>query len=201
MFNYPYTNFHEMNLDWVICMLKQVMENMKEFTAMNQIKIANPIAWNITTQYEKSTVVIDDNGNAYLSIQPVPKGIALTNASYWQMIFNFTAYEEEIRELRAQIAATDEGSSETATEDRTRGELVWINQLLYQVTRDMLAGDQYVIDSNIEKVTIEDLIQNKYLIDEQTLVLNGIAEGTSILQRGDYHVYDGQTRAIRIEEV
>lgn len=58
-------------------------------------------------------------------------------------------------DLRDQIAAANEGESKTATADRVKDELVWLNGDLYRVTRAMLAGDQYVTGSNCVKTTIE----------------------------------------------
>ena len=58
-------------------------------------------------------------------------------------------------DLREQIAVANEGSSKTATADRVKDELVWLNGDLYRVTRSMLAGDQYVTGSNCIKTTIE----------------------------------------------
>ena len=60
-----------------------------------------------------------------------------------------------LNNLQEQIASANEGESKTATEDRTVGELVWLNGELYKITHDMIAGDQYVVNSNCEKITIE----------------------------------------------
>ena len=63
-------------------------------------------------------------------------------------------------EMRTQIAAANEGESETATANRVVGDLVWLNDKLYRVTNQMVAGDRYVEDSNVEKVTIEKVIED-----------------------------------------
>jgi hypothetical protein len=62
--------------------------------------------------------------------------------------------------LQEQIASANEGVSKTATEGRTVGELVWLNGELYKITHNMIAGDQYVINSNCEKITIEEWVNN-----------------------------------------
>lgn len=61
-------------------------------------------------------------------------------------------------EFREQIANANEKDSETATSDRSVGELVWLNGKLYRCIQQLDAGDKYVEASNIEKVTIEDVI-------------------------------------------
>lgn len=73
---------------------------------------------------------------------------------------------ELLNELEEQIAPWNEQENENATKDMTKGELVWLNNKLYQMTRDILAGDKYVIQGgtgvtpNVTKVTIEGLIGN-----------------------------------------
>ena len=66
--HFPYTNFHELNLDWILQVLKYIETTMDEFVALNALKYADPIQWDITRQYEKNTIVIEPvSGNAYIS--------------------------------------------------------------------------------------------------------------------------------------
>ena len=85
---FPYTNFHELNLDWIIKMIKELNDKFDEAISA-KIKFADPVEWDITKQYEVLTIVIDDN-KAYLSMQPVPSGVAITNTEYWQNIFDMS---------------------------------------------------------------------------------------------------------------
>lgn len=66
-------------------------------------------------------------------------------------------------ELREQIASANEGTSETATNNRNVGDLVWLNGILVKIIKNMTAGDKYVNGSNYETVTVE-----KLLIEIQT---------------------------------
>ena len=50
---FPYTNFHELNLDWMLRMLQEIDTTMSQFVAINALKYADPIQWNITSQYSK----------------------------------------------------------------------------------------------------------------------------------------------------
>lgn len=160
--DYPYTNFHEMNLDWILAQMVELKSDMKNFVNQNTIKYADPIQWNITTQYEGNTVVIEPNsGNAYISSQPVPAGVAITNTDYWSIIGNFSVLYESIKE---SIAAADDGSNINATEARTEGQLLWLNSKLYKVLSDISVGALYITSGagqNVQEVTIEELLEGQ----------------------------------------
>ena len=141
----PYTNFHDINLDWIMEVLNEFNTKLTNFVSLATIKYANPIQWNITSQYEANTVVVDSNGNAYLSVKPVPSGVSLDRTEFWTKIGNF---DELWANVKKAITPNDEGHSTTATAARAVNDLVWANGALVRVTRAMLAGDAYVPGSN-----------------------------------------------------
>ena len=141
----PYTNFHDLNLDWIIEVLNEFNTKLTNFVSLATIKYANPIQWDITSQYEANTVVVDSHGNAYLSVQPVPSGVSLDRAEYWTKIGNF---DELWVNVKKAITPNDEGHSSTATAARAIDDLVWVNGLLVRITKAMNAGDAYVPGSN-----------------------------------------------------
>ena len=141
----PYTNFHDLNLDWIIEVLNEFNTKLSNFVSLATIKYANPIQWNITNQYEANTVVVDSNGNAYLSVQPVPSGVSLDRTEFWTKIGNF---DELWADVKRAITPNDEGHSPTATAARAVNDLVWVDGALVRVTRAMIAGDAYVPGSN-----------------------------------------------------
>ena len=85
---YPNTDFHNLNLDWIVATIKKLDRDMDDFEAMNKITFDG--AWDITKQYKPWTIV-NDNGAGYISIKPVPAGILLTNADYWRGVVDYTA--------------------------------------------------------------------------------------------------------------
>lgn len=177
--HFPYTNFHELNLDWILDNLKQLDESVTKFISINSIKYANPIQWDITNQYEKNTVVLDKHGNAYLSVQPVPAGISLDRTEYWTVIGNFS---ELWASVKAAITPNDEGHDETASADRAVGDWVWVNDVLYIITKTMSAGDKYIDGSNCQNTNIMTLYNNlRMSLDSATLNLQKLisAEATA----------------------
>ena len=141
----PYTNFHDLNLDWIIDTLNDFNTRLTNFVSLATIKYADPILWDITSQYEANTVVVDSQGNAYLSVQPVPSGVSLDRTEYWTKIGNF---DELFANVKKAITPNDEGHSTTATAARAVDDLVWVNGALVRITRAMSAGDAYVQGSN-----------------------------------------------------
>lgn len=141
----PYTNFHDLNLDWIMDELNEFNTKLTNFVSLATIKYADPIQWDITSQYEANTVVVDSKGNAYLSVQPVPSGASLDRTEFWTKIGNF---DELWADVKKAITPNDEGHSPTATAARAVNDLVWVNGELVRVTRAMIAGDAYVPGSN-----------------------------------------------------
>lgn len=169
-YEYPYTDPGRFNADWLLHTIKKLIDDMQNFINLNTIKYADPILWDITSQYEGNTVVIDgQTGDAYISTQPVPTGVPLSNTDYWTRIFNYSA---SIDTLEEQIAIANEQLSQTATAPRSVGDLVWLNGLLYRVIAPMIAGDSYVVNSNCVKTTIEEEIKSEYHPADEKLILN-----------------------------
>lgn len=155
--HYPNVNNEILNLDWLLKISNCNTHKIENFINLNTIKYADPILWNITSQYEANTVVVDgQTGNAYISTKAVPAGVHLNRTEYWTQIYN---YADALGDLRRQIAF-DEGNTTTATKPYDIGDLVFVNELLYEVIAPMIAGDSFVVDSNIRKTTIEELLKN-----------------------------------------
>lgn len=96
---YPYTNFHELNLDMILDMIKEIHTEWDEYQVVNSIKLGG--AWDITKQYESWTVVYD-SGHGYISLRPVPAGIALTNTDYWAFISDYDVlYQDLLNRINA----------------------------------------------------------------------------------------------------
>lgn len=173
----PYTNLHDLNLDWVIEALNDFNTRLTNFVSLATIKYANPIQWNITSQYEANTVVVDSNGNAYLSVQPVPSGVSLDRTEYWTKIGNF---DELWADVKKAITPIDEGHSTTATAARAVDDLVWVDGSLVRVTKAMDAGDAYVVGSNCVSSSTNEVLH--YLL---TMFNDGLSEEQQAREEAD----------------
>lgn len=98
---YPYTNFHELNLDWIINQIKKMHAEWTEFQVLNAITFDG--IWSITKQYPRWCVV-SDNNIGYISLKPVPAGISISNTDYWAVIADYSAL---IAGLQARVIALE----------------------------------------------------------------------------------------------
>lgn len=150
--HYPNVNDEILNLDWLLKVSNCNTHKIENFINLNTIKYADPILWNITSQYEANTVVVDgQTGNAYISTKAVPSGTHLNRTEYWTQIYN---YADALGDLRSQIAF-DEGNTTTASRPYAVGDLMFINEELFRAIAPMIAGDSFVTDSNVVKTTVE----------------------------------------------
>lgn len=100
---YPYTNFHEMNDDWLIQTLREFGQRLDEFVAANSLTYADPIGYDPEAIYAANTVVIYDNA-AYVSKKAIPAGMLPTNDEYWLLIFPFgDLIDQDVNEGMQQI--------------------------------------------------------------------------------------------------
>ena len=98
---YPYTDFHEMNLDWILHQIMKLHKEYDEFKAINEI--TNAGTWDIAKQY-KAWTIVSDNNIGYISVKPVPAGIPITDTEYWSMIAD---YDIVISDLSDRIDALE----------------------------------------------------------------------------------------------
>lgn len=79
---FPNTRTYDSDLGWLISTVTQIVNKLGGY---DQITFADPITWDITSQYPANIIVRDGaDGPLYISKKPVPNGILLTNTDYWE---------------------------------------------------------------------------------------------------------------------
>lgn len=189
-------HYYQYDLQWLIDKLLEFENSIKTIVDLQTIHYANPIQWNITTQYAPNTVVVDpNNGTAYMSAQAVPTGILLSNEDYWVVIFN---YQKIYNKIMSGVAFND-NDNQTASVDRQVNDLVWFQGDLYRCTRTIMEGSQYIVGTNITPTTIESLLANYYGRDRTAQIMND-----TINVSGDYTLNAGdiaETSTNRTEKI
>lgn len=152
---FPHTRTYDSDLGWLIWAMKKLIGDWEDFSNTNAIKFADPITWTIDRNYEPATIVIDADGNGYISRKAVPAGVPLNNADYWTEIFAFGDITNTIRE---NVALPNFSESATATSPVNENDLFWWNNNLYKSLYAFPAGTAILPDTNCEKTTFETFV-------------------------------------------
>lgn len=155
--NFPYTNFHEMNLDWVIGEFKKLENYVKNYTAVNNVSYAG--IWDIRKQYPQWAIV-SDGDRTYMSNKPVPAGVAITNVEYWLELADLDprigGIIEEISQLKTEVISVKSyGAAGDGLKDDTipvrnaindnPGKTVFFPAGVYLISRTILIPDYTTI--------------------------------------------------------
>ena len=81
--SFPLSNAYSVNLDWIMKKIQELEEFVKNYAAVNKVAYAG--VWDITKQYPQWALVTDGE-TSWLANKPVPVGIPLDNADYWQKL-------------------------------------------------------------------------------------------------------------------
>ena len=160
-FEFPQTRTYDGDLGWLIKTVTELSKSYNTFFKYNTIKFADPIEWNITTQYPPFMIVFDmDNMCSFISKQPVPAGITLDNNDYWSfvgpLIVDGEARAAIQRVLRFICNAYESGT--VATSYRSAGDYVVIDGNLCKITAPVNVGETYTDGYNMTYTTIENMI-------------------------------------------
>lgn len=89
-FEFPHTRTYDGDLGYIIKALDELTDKYNNFFELNTIKFADPVEWNISESYIQNLIVYDTVSEAfYISRQPVPVGIDISNYEYWTLITPF----------------------------------------------------------------------------------------------------------------
>ena len=154
--HFPYTNVHELNLDWILSIMKVLEAEWEAFTAGNSLQFADPMLHDISKTYAKNTIVLDGIGNAYVSLQAVPVGVGLQNGDYWLMVFDYEAFIEKVNK---NFTARYYRGSYRATAAMAIGDWLTVDDVLYKATAAIAVDDVMKDGVNITHFTLEDFIK------------------------------------------
>lgn len=114
---YPYLNFHELNLEWLLKRVHQLTHEMYDFKSINAIEYGGD--WTPDKPYKKNTVVVY-NGTGYLALKAVPAGIPVDNNEYWISIGAVTpdslGLVEEVAEIKSDIETINDSIDDLSDE-------------------------------------------------------------------------------------
>lgn len=158
---------------------------------------ADPLDWDSGSEYEPLTIVYYQ-GNSYTSRQAVPKGIDITNDTYWAITGNYNAqidaYRREVRTFDGRITANETSIAdimEMLSGDAASG----LKQLIDGLDTDLtdLQGDVTELDGRVTS----DVTAINASIDSLTesLARNNVYYGTKSIGFGDSNMAGGEAGA------
>lgn len=177
-------HMYQYDIGWLVDKILSFETELNTAIDLKTIHYADPIKWDITTQYAPNTVVVDPKtGTAYMSKVPVPSGVLLTNSDYWVVIFN---YQRIYDKIMSGVAFNDKDNL-NATKDLLVNDLVWYGGDLYRCTRAIPEGTTYIPGTNLTPTTIADCLATYYGRDRVAQVLNDTVNvsGDYTLNAGD----------------
>lgn len=191
----------------LLCQVIQVVNQLSELAALSVITYANPIDWDITTQYSQNTVVVDPkDGTAYLSVQPVPLGVQISNTDYWTPIFSL---ETLITFLKRAITVGQQEIGAGATQEIPAQSVFWASDTLVYTPQVIPIGTIIIPGSNCYQVSVVDLINEVYNTpyavynpSDTSIELGWVRTGPSspvVDAVGDTHIYSQPEQKIIIK--
>ena len=136
------------------------------------------------------------NGDLYRVIKAMDSGDKYVVDSNVEKV----TIELLIKEVKSNIIGVFESDNYIASANRRTGDLIWLNNNLYEITNDIDIGNKYIVGTNCRKVTIAELINVEYFPSEELLKVHGTVKESVIIQTGDTHIYDGGTSSIIIKK-
>ena len=135
--NFPYTNFHEMNLDWILKEIEKLMSEYEEFKAVNTVNYGG--AWDITKNYP-AWVIVSCGNYAYISKKPVHSGIPIENRDFWieaaeldpriaaliQQVSGLTTTVSDLTTTVSDLTTTVENIKNVTRRDWTKAKILFI---------------------------------------------------------------------------
>ena len=138
-------------------MVSKVIEIMQQYMETSSITYADPFQWDITSQYARNTLVIDpETGTAYLSLQPVPQGIQITNTDYWTPVFTLQNFTDALKKAITTVPQQENGQQ--ATMEIPANSVFFVGDVLCTNPTNILKTSIVVIGSNCVQVSVIDLI-------------------------------------------
>lgn len=157
---------------------------------------------NSLSYYEVLCKVVDYLNKVIEDINSVPEYIdnkireALDDEHLKELI------DEFIADYKHTISSNDDGENTTATQSWTIGTWLWLDDVLYVVTRDITEGNAYVFtgeNANVKPITVESEEEHVYYPNDKKISIHGkISDYTQIVTRGDLHTYSPNVETINI---
>lgn len=185
-------------------MVSKVIEVMQQYMETSSITYADPFQWNITSQYARNTLVIDpETGTAYLSLQPVPSGVQITNTEYWTPVFTLQNFTDALKKAITTVPQQENGQQ--ATMEIPANSVFFVGDVLCTNKDAIPMTSIIVIGTNCVQVSVIDLISRLvntptawYRESDTSINMGFPPSAASTIYGGDTHTYSPTDQTITI---
>lgn len=185
-------------------MVSKVIEVMQQYIETSSITYADPFQWNITSQYARNTLVIDpETGTAYLSLQPVPQGVQITNTEYWTPVFTLQNFTDGLKKAITTLPQQENGQA--ATQEIPANSVFFVGDVLCTNKDIIPVTSIVVIGSNCRQVSVIELLVSLmntatawYRESDTSINMGFPPSAATTIYGGDVHVYNPTEQTITI---
>ena len=185
-------------------MVSKVIEVMQQYMETSSITYADPFQWNIKSQYARNTLVIDpETGTAYLSLQPVPSGVQITNTEYWTPVFTMQNFTDSLKTAITTVPQQENGQA--ATQEIPANSVFFVGDVLCTNKEEIPVTSIVVIGSNCRQVSVIELLVSLintptawYRESDTSINMGFQTTATATIDAVDGHIYDEAEQTIII---
>lgn len=182
----------------ILCRVVEKVNEVIDYSGNMAIEYANPLNWDITTQYSQNTVVVDPkDGTAYLSVKPVPAGVQLSDTSYWTPIFTLKNFTDFLKLAITALAQQENG--QPASIDIPANSVFFVGDILCTNKDTISIGSLVIVGSNCRQVSIIEIIAalaslpTAWYNESDTSINMAFSPNKTIeIYAGDAHTYSGK---------
>lgn len=117
---------------------------------------------NFSKDYPITGTLVWHDNKLYKTIHPIDRGDLILPESNIELVNFADMFNEFINEVKEGFTANDDGTRETASEDRVAHDLVWLDNKLYETTKAIAQGNAYIysgVNQNVKETTLDDIYE------------------------------------------
>ena len=187
---FPFTNFHEINLDWILSEMRRLSEDFNNYQSLNKITYGG--IWDIAKNYPKWTIVTHGN-NSYISLQPITPNTDIANAEKWLLAANLDPrFDELLVKFAQQTEAVNTALKEqteavnTALKEQTEAVNTAVGRTVFGTNHVVWFGDSYANGATSESGKGWQVYLQNYFPGSK---FEGLANGGGGFTREGYYPY------------
>ena len=117
---------------------------------------------NFSQDYPTIGTLLWHDNKLYKTKHPIDRGDLIIPDSNVELVNFADMFNDFITEVKTAFTSNDDGGRETSSTDRPEHDLVWLNNVLYEVTKPISEGNAYIysgVNQNVKETTLDDIYE------------------------------------------